>query len=74
MPFLMPADLNVICADITEHQCLIIFIPCTVMSISGESRTTRAVERSLGICTSGIVPAAVVGTCSAFVDVSNEIK
>ena len=74
MSCFMPGDLNVLCADITEHHGLIIFIPFTVVSIAGESRTTRAVERSLGICTSRIVPAAVVGTCSAFIDVYNEIN
>ena len=74
MSYFMQADLNVLCADTTEHHGLIIFITFTVVSISGESRTTRAVERSLGICTSGIVPAAVVGTCSAFIDVCNEIN
>ena len=66
-------DLNVLCADTTEHHGLIIFITFTVVSISGESMTTTAVERSLGIRTSGLVPAAVMGTCSAFIDVCNEI-
>ena len=74
MSYFMSADLNFFCADITEHHGLIIFITFTVVSIAGESRTTRAVERSLGICTSRIVPAAVVGICSAFIDVYNEIN
>ena len=34
---------------------------CTVVSISVESRITKAVEQSLCICISGIVPAADVG-------------
>ena len=72
MSYFMLADLNVLCTDTTEHHSLIIFITFTVVSIAGESRTTRAVERSIGICTSRIVPAAVVGTCSAFIDVCNE--
>ena len=74
MSYFMLEDLNVLCADTTEHHGLTIFVTFTVVSISGESRTTRAVERSLGICTSRIVPAAVVGTCSAFIDVCNEIN
>ena len=74
MSYFMSADLKVLCAYATEHHGLIIFITFTVVSISGESRTTRAVERSLGICTSRIVPAAVVGICSAFIDVYNEIN
>ena len=74
MSYFVQADLNVLCADTTEHHGLIIFITFTVVSISGESRTTRAVERSLGICTSRIDPAAVVGICSAFIDVYNEIN
>ena len=74
MSYFMLADLNVLCTDTTEHHGLIIVITFTVVSVSGESRTTRAVERPLGICTSRIVPAAVVGTCSAFIDVCNEIN
>ena len=74
MSYFMPGDLNVLGADTTEHHALIIFVTFTVVSIAGESRTTRAVERPLGICTSRIVPAAVVGTCSAFIDVYNEIN
>ena len=74
MSYFMSADLNVLCAYATEHHGLIVFITFTVVSISGESRTTRALERSLGICTSGIVRAAVVGTCSAFIDVCDEIN
>ena len=75
MSYFMSADLNFFfCDDITEHHGLITFITFTVVSIAGESRTTRAVERSIGICTSRIVPAAVVGTCSAFIDVCNEIN
>ena len=34
---------------------------CTVVSIPAESRITKAVEQSLCICISGIVPAADVG-------------
>ena len=74
MSYFVQADLNGLCADTTEHHGLIIFITFTVVSISGESMTTRAVERSLGVCTSGIVIAAVVSTCSAFIDVCNEIN
>ena len=74
MSYFMPGDLNVLCANNTEHHALITFVTFTVVSIAGESRTTRAVERSLGICTIRIVPAAVVGTCSAFIDVCNEIN
>ena len=74
MSYFVQADLNVLCADTTEHHGLIIFITFTVVSISGESMTTRAVERSLGVCTSGIVPTAVVSTCSTFIDVCNEIN
>ena len=74
MSYFMLEDLNVLCLDTTEHHGLIIFVTFTVVSISGESRTTRAVERSIDICTSGIVPTAVVGTCSAFIDVCNEIN
>ena len=74
MSYFMLEYLNVLCADTTEHYGLIIFVTFTVVSISGEPRTTRAVERSIDICTSGIVPAAVVGTCSAFIDVCNEIN
>ena len=73
MSYFMQADLNVLCADTTEHHGLIIFITFTVVSISGESRTTRAAERSLGICTSGIVPTAVVGILSTLINVCNEI-
>ena len=68
MSYFMSADLNFFCAEI------ITFITFTVVSVAGESRTTRAVERSIGICASRIVPAAVVGTCSAFIDVCNEIN
>ena len=46
---------------------------CTVVSIPAESRITRAVEESLCICTSGIVPTAVVGILSTFINVCNEI-
>ena len=74
MSYVILADLNVLYADTKENHGLIIFITFTVVSISGESRTTRALERSLGICTSGIVRAAVVGTCSAFIDVCDEIN
>ena len=74
MSYFVQADLNVLCADTTEHHGLIIFITFTVVSISGESRTTRALERSLGICTSGVVPATVVGTRSAFIDLCNEMN
>ena len=75
MSYFMSADLNFFfCDDITEHHGLITFITFTVVFIAGESRTTRAVERSIGICTIRIVPAAVVGTCSAFIDVCNEIN
>ena len=75
MSYFMSADLNFFfCDDITEHHGLITFITFTVVFIAGESRTTRAVERSIGICTGRIVPAAVVGTCSAFIDVCNEIN
>ena len=47
---------------------------CTVVSIPAESRITRAVEESLCICTSGIVPTAVVGILSTFINVCNEIN
>ena len=40
---------------------------CTVVSIPAESRITKAVEQSLCICTSGIVPAAVVGIPSKLI-------
>ena len=46
---------------------------CTVVSIPAESRITRAVEQSLCICTSGIVPTAVVGILSTLINVCNEI-
>ena len=47
---------------------------CTVVSIPAESRITRAVEQSLCICTSGIVPTAVVGILSTLINVCNEIN
>ena len=47
---------------------------CTVVSIPAESRITRAVEESLCICTSGIVPTAVVGILSTLINVCNEIN
>ena len=47
---------------------------CTVVSIPAESRITRAVEESLCICTSGIVPTAVVGILSTFINFCNEIN
>ena len=47
---------------------------CTVVSIPVESRITRAVEQSLCICTSGIVPTAVVGILSTLINVCNEIN
>ena len=46
---------------------------CTVVSIPPESRITRAVEQSLCICASGIVPTAVVGILSTLINVCNEI-
>ena len=46
---------------------------CTVVSIPAESRITRAVEQSLCICTSGIVPTEVVGILSTLINVCNEI-
>ena len=47
---------------------------CTVVSIPDESRITRAVEQSFCICTSGIVPTAVVGILSTLINVCNEIN
>ena len=47
---------------------------CTVVSIPSESRITRAVEQSLCICTSGIVPTAVVGILSTLINVCKEIN
>ena len=47
---------------------------CTVVSIPAESRITRAVEQSLCICTSGMVPTAVVGILSTLINVCNEIN
>ena len=47
---------------------------CTVVSIPAESRITRAVEQSLCICTSGIVPTAVVGILSTLINVCNKIN
>ena len=47
---------------------------CTVVSIPAESRITRTVEQSLCICTSGIVPTAVVGILSTLINVCNEIN
>ena len=47
---------------------------CTVVSIPDEYRITRAVEQSLCICTSGIVPTAVVGILSTLINVCNEIN
>ena len=47
---------------------------CTVVSIPSESRITRAVEQSLCICTSGVVPIAVVGILSTLINVCNEIN
>ena len=46
----------------------------TVVSIPDESRITRAVEQSLCICTSGIVPTAVVGILSTLINVCYEIN
>ena len=47
---------------------------CTVVSIPAESRITRAVEQSLCICTSGIIPTAVVSILSTLINVCNEIN
>ena len=50
-----------------SHTGTIVFIPA-------ESRITRAVEESLCICTSGIVPTAVVGILSTFTNYSKRDK
>ena len=50
------------------------FHNCTVVSIHAESRVTRAVEQSLCICTSGIVPTAVVGILNTLINVCNKIN
>ena len=47
---------------------------CTVVSIPAESRITRTVEQSLCICTSGIVPTAIVGILSTLINVCNEVN
>ena len=46
---------------------------CTVVSISAESRIWKAAEESLCICTSGTVPASVVGILSKLIYVWDQI-
>ena len=46
---------------------------CTVVSISAESRISKAAEESLCICTSGTVPASVVGILSKLIYVWDQI-
>ena len=64
----------VLLAETGKQSCFKNFHTCTVVSIPVESRITRAVEQSLCICTSGIVPTAVVGILSTLINVCNEIN